>query len=450
MTEPEQQPETATLDEQEPQSEAIATEPESAPESKQQPEPVTIDAQKPQTEAIAAHPESATEPEPQPEPVTLDEPEPQAEAIAAHPESAPEPESQPEPKLVTVDEQETNPEAIASQQESASKPDSQLEQEPEASQTEAAQPDKTTTKESKQTSLGEVMASDLANSFDLPPETKEWLMETGEAIKKSAKSAWDKFRVKAKDAAISGVNQARTQFQSREAASTAIKLLNSDPEGRLFKGDNYTVTAVNRHTISVTDAEQKEILRFEETALGPKILKSDLTPKQLKEFAQVKGQIDKHGSDMLLGAEPAERMQYLQGFAPLGDRAHVQQIHNERSIAHAENLINTLKPTSSAKGRENLVLGDYEIIRDKDSLQVKQGDRGVILSRTDGKVQGNLSDRDIGQLRGLSHQVDQFRELATQSIDPAAVESQPSQTATATSTATKPQKTQTSQMEVGD
>ena len=141
--------------------------------------------------------------------------------------------------------------------------------------------------------FGEALSKDVAASFKLKPETKQWLLETGTALKQGAAKAWDKFKNKSKEVATSGAKL----IQSRQAADTATQLLNSDPQGRLFKGEDYTVTAVNRHTISVTDAEQKEILRFEETALGPKILKSDLTPKQIKEFAQVRGQLQKHGTE---------------------------------------------------------------------------------------------------------------------------------------------------------
>jgi hypothetical protein len=254
-------------------------------------------------------------------------------------------------------------------------------------------------------SLGEIISKDLANSFDLPPETKEYFKETGTAIKEGAKAAWAKFMVKAKATAIAGVNQAKTQLHSRQAANTAVQLLNSDPQGRSFKGEDYNITAINRHTISITDAEQKEILRFEETPLGPKILKSELTPKQLKEFAQVRGQLQKHGTENLLNIQPTARMQFLQGFAPQGDRAEVQKLHNNSTISRVEQISKTLKPTQTTRNTETHELGDYAIKRQGDNLEVVHRERGAVLTRSNGQVQGNLSDRDIAHFKGLSNQV---------------------------------------------
>jgi hypothetical protein len=254
-------------------------------------------------------------------------------------------------------------------------------------------------------SLGEIISKDLANSFELPPETKEYFRETGTAIKEGAKAAWAKFMVKAKATAIAGVNQAKTQLHSRQAANTAVQLLNSDPQGRSFKGEDYNITAINRHTISITDAEQKEILRFEETPLGPKILKSELTPKQLKEFAQVRGQLQKHGTENLLNIQPTARMQFLQGFAPQGDRAEVQKLHNNSTISRVEQISKTLKPTQTTRNTETHELGDYAIKRQGDNLEVVHRERGAVLTRSNGQVQGNLSDRDIAHFKGLSNQV---------------------------------------------
>ncbi|NJR53017.1 MAG: hypothetical protein HC780_29140 [Leptolyngbyaceae cyanobacterium CSU_1_3] len=238
-----------------------------------------------------------------------------------------------------------------------------------------------------------------------PPETKEYFRETGEAIREGAKAAWAKLRAKVKETAIAGVNQAKAQLQSRQAANTAVQLLNSDPQGRSFKGEDYNITAVNRHTISITDAEQNEILRFEETPLGPKILKSDLTPKQLKEFAQVRGQLQKHGTENLLSTQPTARMQFLQGFSPSGDRAELQKLHNNSTISRVEQISKTLKPTQTARNTETHELGDYAIKRQGDNLEVVHRERGAILTRSNGQVQGNLSDRDIAHFKGLSNQV---------------------------------------------
>ncbi|MCG9891952.1 MAG: hypothetical protein MH252_12845 [Thermosynechococcaceae cyanobacterium MS004] len=310
--------------------------------------------------------------------------------------------------------------------------------EPENAQAEKAQADPT-----QKRSFGETLSKDLAKSFDLPPETKEYFRETGAAIKESAKAAWAKLKVKAKETAIAGVNQAKTQLYSRQAANTAVQLLNSDPTGRSFKGEDYNITAVNRHTISVTDAEQKEILRFEETPLGPKILKSELTPKQLKEFAQVRGQLQKHGTENLLGTQPTARMQYLQGFAPQGDRAQVQKIHNDNTISRVEKIAQTLKPTAVARNSETHELGDYSIERKGDNFEVRHQERGVILSRTNGEVQGNLSDRDIAHFRGLASRTAELVPVGQQQSPVAAV-------ATPAPNTLKPKSSKKPEMEMGD
>ena len=101
-------------------------------------------------------------------------------------------------------------------------------------------------------------------------------------------------------------------------------------------------------------------------------------------------------------------MQFLQGFAPLGDRAEVQKIHNQNTLSHVQNISATLKPTATARNSETHDLGEYAIKRDGDNFTVSHQERGVILTKSGNELQGNLSDRDIAHFKGLGNRVAQL------------------------------------------
>jgi hypothetical protein len=73
-------------------------------------------------------------------------------------------------------------------------------------------------------------------------------------------------------------------------------------------------------------------------------------------------------------------------------------------------------------------VGEYVLSRKGNDIDISHRERGVILSRKDGQIQGTLTDHDIAHFKGISTRVEQLYTL--DSVPPAA-------TATASNTVAK-------------
>lgn len=263
--------------------------------------------------------------------------------------------------------------------------------------------------EAPKLSLGDTLRADLRKTFNLSPETQQFVQGVGQAIKDRANQDIGKTR--------NFVTNLREDHKARQVANTALILLDAtDPLGKGFEAEDYHIEALDRKTISIKGAEGQELLRFEDSPFGPKILNNNLTPTQIQEFSAARQQINKHGAELLLNTEPHARASYLGGLTPKGDRDVIKGVQNERAIAQATTILNHFNPTPDAQGKQSYTAGGLEFTQKGDNLQVSHPQRGVLLSRINGEIKGSLTPDATKVLRTLSQQIQDLEATAKTSI----------------------------------
>lgn len=231
---------------------------------------------------------------------------------------------------------------------------------------------------------------------------KDWIKGSLDAIRdqtaQTAKNLPDK---------VASIPQ---RIKERQIATTATQILAHYGERKghaiACQTEKFQITAHSKSKFSIQDHQGNELMRFEQGMLGPKVLESNLTKREEKEFLHAYSQVRTHGGVDKISEDSSMRLRQLGSLAPLGDLQASRQATNHECFESASKVAQYL-------GRDrgdgvSVFKGDkYVVQQSGDQLMVTARDgRGEILSNRDGQVQGSLSIKDVSALKNIAQKID--------------------------------------------
>lgn len=200
------------------------------------------------------------------------------------------------------------------------------------------------------------------------------------------------------------------RIKDRQIAATASQILahygERKDQGIACQTEKYQISAQSKGKFSIQDHQGKELMRFEQGMLGPKVLENNLTKREEKEILQVHSQIHTHGGTDKISEDPSMRLRQLGGLAPLGDLQAARQFTNHECFEAASKVAQYLG-RDRGDGVSEFKGDKYVVQQLGDQLKVSARDgRGEILSNRDGQVQGSLTSRDVASLRNIALKID--------------------------------------------
>lgn len=202
-------------------------------------------------------------------------------------------------------------------------------------------------------------------------------------------------------------------IRDRQAAETALKLLDRygtpNEQGMSYQAADYAIKAEAKNTYSILDAKGRELMRFKQNFLGPQVVSSQMSERQLRDFSHARSQIQLRGGVNLLAGDAATRIRQLQGLAPTQDVALSREARNIAAVSMAQNVLQAL-------GRDRYENDQYRFHQRGDNLTISAKDgRGEILYLNKGQIDASLKPLDMSYLKQLDRQVS--RELIEQNND---------------------------------
>jgi hypothetical protein len=185
----------------------------------------------------------------------------------------------------------------------------------------------------------------------------------------------------------------------------------------VYQADGYAIPSVGNDVYSISDRSNRELMRFKDTVLGPRVLENNMAPSDQREFLQVRNQVDKYGLSDLISSDPFNQVAQMGKLAPAGTLELKQNLVNRSVALNALKILENFGETSKS-GIKAFEGKDYRVEQKEYSLTITAKDgRGAILQSQAGEIKANLSPKDVSQFNAIGREVDKVLSKRWQSED---------------------------------
>jgi hypothetical protein len=247
---------------------------------------------------------------------------------------------------------------------------------------------------------------------------KQWLNRAVEAFKETPKKAQSALKQVPGQIAVS-VRSLPEKMRDQAIAATALDLFRGTPyrgaRDNVYQADGYAIASVGNDVYSISDRSNRELMRFKDTVLGPRVLENNMAPSDQREFLQVRNQVDKYGLSDLISSDPFNQVAQMRKLAPAGTLELKQNLVNRSVALNALKILENFGENSKS-GIKVFEGKDYRV-EQKDynvTITAKDG-RGAILQSQAGEIKANLSPKDVSQFNAIGREVDKVLSQRTQS-----------------------------------
>ena len=244
---------------------------------------------------------------------------------------------------------------------------------------------------------------DRQNQQVVEKATRQWMQQTTRVMQRSSQQLADR------------IVSVAANIRSRQVASTAVDLLQKygtaySPGRGFYVAENYVISSRGR-MVTVSDRQGIELMTARKTRLGLDIIKNDMVPSQDADFMKARQQIQIKGSDGI-SSEPPMRVRQLGQLSPAGDIGLTRDLTALALAKTARKLLNVTGSRPNVQGKRIFQGGSqYRIEETPNSLKIKAGERGQILSIDNGKIRSDLTSKDVAYFRFIDRELNQDLKL---------------------------------------
>lgn len=238
---------------------------------------------------------------------------------------------------------------------------------------------------------------------------KQWLNRAVEVLKSAPKKAQSALK-QAPGQVASSVRSLPERMRDQAIASTALDLFHKMPyrgtQDNVYEAEGYAIESKGQDVYSIKNNENREVMRFKDTILGPRVLENNMSPSEQKDFLQVRNQVNKYGLSDLISSDPFNQVAQLGKLAPAGTLELKQNLVNREVALNALKVLENFGETSKS-GIKAFEGKDYRVEQKDDNVTITAKDgRGAILQSQAGEIKANLSPKDVSQFNAIGREVD--------------------------------------------
>jgi hypothetical protein len=203
-------------------------------------------------------------------------------------------------------------------------------------------------------------------------------------------------------------------MRDRAIATTALDLFHKSPyrgtTDNVYKAEGYAIESEGKDVYSIKNNDNREVMRFKHTVLGPRVLEANMNPGEQRDFLQVRNQIQKYGLSDISSSDSFNQVAQLGKLAPAGTTEIKQNLVNRSVALNAMSVLESFGKDTA--GGEKVFEGkNYRIEQKEYGLTITAQDgRGVILQSQAGEIKANLSPKDISQFNVIGRKIDTVRQ----------------------------------------
>jgi len=244
---------------------------------------------------------------------------------------------------------------------------------------------------------------DRQNQQVVEKATRQWMQQTTRVMQRSSQQLADRIVAVA------------ANIRSRQVASTAVDLLQKygtaySPGRGFYVAENYVISSRGR-MVTVSDRQGIELMTARKTRLGLDIIKNDMVPSQEADFMKARQQIQIKGIDGI-SSDPPMRVRQLGQLSPAGDIGLTRDLTALALAKTARKLLDVTGSRPNVQGKRIFQGGSqYRIEETPNSLKIKAGERGQILSIDNGKIRSDLTSKDVAYFRFIDRELNQDLKL---------------------------------------
>lgn len=244
---------------------------------------------------------------------------------------------------------------------------------------------------------------DRQNQQVVEKATRQWMQQTTRVMRRSSQQLADR------------VVAVAANIRSRQVASTAVDLLQHygtayNPGRGFYVAENYVISSKGR-MVTVSDRQGIELMTARKTRLGLDIIKNDMVPSQEADFMKARQQIQLKGIDGI-SLDPPMRVRQLGQLSPAGDIGLTRDLTALALAKTARKLLDVTGSRPNVQGKRIFQGGSqYRIEETPNSLKIKAGERGQILSIDNGKIRSDLTSKDVAYFRFIDRELNQDLKL---------------------------------------
>jgi ElaB/YqjD/DUF883 family membrane-anchored ribosome-binding protein len=244
------------------------------------------------------------------------------------------------------------------------------------------------------------------------PPLKQWLNKAVEAFKEAPKKAQQVLK-QAPSQVADVVRSTPDKMRDRAIAAT-LDLFHKSPyrgtTDNVYKAEGYAIESEGKDVYSIKNNDNREVMRFKHTVLGPRVLEVNMNPSEQRDFLQVRNQIQKYGLDDISSSDSFNQTAQLGKLAPAGTSKIKQNLVNRSVALNAFSVLENFGK-DTASGEKVFEGKNYRIEQKEYGLTITAQDgRGVILQSQAGEIKANLSPKDISQFNVIGRKIDTVRQ----------------------------------------